>query len=1103
MKKWTLLLLLMSFFGQSSLKATHIVGGELFYDYLGHDSFKIHLYLYIDCINGSPAALELDTVAAIAAFRNSDSKLITWSLVDTLQTDIVKSINYNCLIPPTNVCVVRYSYEAIMVLPDTKGGYTLAFQRCCRNKSVINIQDQDNTGGSYFAVIPERGTMGNNSSPRFNQLPPNFLCVNNEFSFKHNAYDPDGDSLSYELMVPYDGADPLSPVPRPPAGPPYQHIVLRSGFSINNYMRAKPHLKIDPETGLLTCTPRVLGQFVVGIAVKEYRNGKLISTVYRDFQLNVINCKFDVVSAFTLPEQSCQYQVKFKNNSTGAIRYKWNFGDPNTKADTSENAAVTYTYPTRGWYTAKLIAYSKSCSDTFYKTFYVKPDTGAFAGPDVRSCNGESVQIGPATSFPKSSFHWYPSTYLNNDTLQNPTATPPSDFSYVLRQVFEYCYDYDTMQINVGPPEVKFDSEPVPECNNLTLRFSNQGEGNTFRWTFYDFSKKVRTTDPNPYYTYSKSGKYKVKFVATLNKTCSDSIEKTIVVTEDTSNFAGFNRKICFGDTVQLGQAPISSKARFSWHPAKTLSDSTVASPLAFPKVSTTYTVERFIDICSVWDTVQVLVDHPQPFFQLAYTYPCDGKNVKVYNRSTNCEHILWDFGANGGVRDTFSNRDSVSFAYPDGGKYTISLLGTSAYGCNWTFALPLNVYGDTGFFAGPDSNLCRGQILQIGLNDTISFAKFRWSPKDSVSDYTIPNPFVNPYDTGVYVLSKVYPECTFTDTIVVGVHNPLAAYDTDYDPHCDLFRISLKNNSKRTDRLRWDFGHEIFESNADSITSTFPAAGNYLVQLVAFKEQCSDTFSRLFKAYVDTGVVIIPDSVACVNEAILLGAADTAQMAQHVWTPGDFLSSDTIANPTASPTKSIVYTYSRIFPKCTYTGQVSLRVAEPIASFDTVIRPDCYGYKGDFTNTSSAAEKYKWSFSNNTKSKQLNESQIFAYGSTLKATLLAIDAHCIDTFSVSRGLLPFDSFEIIAPNVFTPNGDGYNDCFRIEIPKLPPDCKNFTITFFNRWGQQMFVIEQEGNVLCWDGTYNHNDVPVNPGVYLYMIDVLNRHIHGMVQVIR
>lgn len=1086
-----------------NLKATHIVGGEMFYDHIGGDSFEISLFIYVDCENGRWRALSTDRRATIGVFRSSNGSFIDSFTIARIDSTVINDVNYNCLEPPSNICVRRYEFKVIKVLKDIPGGYTIAYQRCCRNRTVLNVFDQNSTGGTYFATIPERKDVGDNSSPRFKGLPPNFLCLNSAFEFRHDAIDPDGDSLVYELCLPYEGGSTFDPAPRPPAAPPYQNVTMNFGFGINNFMNANPRLAIRRKNGILTCTPRRLGQYVVGVCVKEYRNGVLLSSTLRDFQFNVINCQFDVVSAFVAPEQQCDYDVKFKNESQGAIAYKWNFGDTTTKADTSNQKNETYTYTNPGWVTVKLIAYSKECNDTFFKKFYVRPDTGAFAGPDARSCNGEPVVIGPQVFFPRSKYQWFPSSFLSSDTARNPTANPPSDRTYVLKQTFDYCYAYDTVEVKNGPPDIDFSFIPLIECKNLTYRFETTGEGRDFTWDFGTGRQRDVSSLQSLYFTFPKEGEFDVKYIAALNPTCKDSIIETISVAEDTTDFSGPSQLVCFGDSVQIGRPPIKPGLRYNWKPDTFLSADNIPRPFVKPEVTTSYLITRTADYCEVVDSLTLTVDKPEPFFKMAYTFPCDGLNVKVYNVSKNCNNLLWDFGVSGSKRDTSTSSDSVAFKFPDNGEYVISLIGTSAKGCKWLYDRSLNVFADTAEFAGPDSNLCLGQELEIGLRDSTSFARFRWLPADSVSNASIPNPSISPKDSGVYVLRKIYPECIFSDTIIVGVHNPLADFSTDYDPYCDIFEVALVNDNKSYDRILWDFGHEAFEDVSDTVRSTFPGPGTYQIKVFAFKEQCGDTTSKTFTAFVDTGVTIIPDSVICTGDEIVLGVVDTAKSAKHLWSPAFGLDNDTIANPKANPNATTVYTYQRIFEKCTYQGVVTLRVAEPIAGFDTTVLPDCYGYNAEFINTSTGAVNYEWTFSNENSSTNESEEQLFEYGSRLEAMLVAIDAHCKDTIKISKLLTPFDSFQVFRPNVFTPNGDGFNDCYKIEIPKLPSECKNFEVTFFNRWGQEMFTIEQEGNVLCWDGTNASNGVPVNNGVYYYIIKVLDREFTGAIHLFR
>ena len=75
-------------------------------------------------------------------------------------------------------------------------------------------------------------------------------------------------------------------------------------------------------------------------------------------------------------------------------------------------------------------------------------------------------------------------------------------------------------------------------------------------------------------------------------------------------------------------------------------------------------------------------------------------------------------------------------------------------------------------------------------------------------------------------------------------------------------------------------------------------------------------------------------------------------------------------------------------------------------------------------------------------------------------------------------------------PNIFSPDGDGRNDIFKIKTGK-GVDLVN-SISIFDRWGEKIFFqqgIKPSGGFAGnWDGTYNGSKL--NPGVYVYLVDV-------------
>ncbi|MEQ8325072.1 MAG: PKD domain-containing protein [Vicingaceae bacterium] len=348
-------------------KATHIVGGELYYEHLGNNAYKFTLVIYRDCINGIPL---FDNPANIGVYDSSNTLVHTvkifWNqlVIDTVPL----SISDSCTEWSGLLCYERGVFTTIDTLPYTPGGFTLAYDRCCWNETVSNLVSPDSNGIAILSFIPDTSLVADNSSPVFNQLTPPFVCLDREFIFDHSATDADGDSLSYELFTPWNSTD-QGANGGTPGPPPF--------FSLINKPPNLP-ISIDPITGILTSTPEQIGQYVFGVRVNEYRNGALIGESSRSYQLNVVACNKVTVANFNRSVVQCgDSLVFFSNVSTGASSYLWNFKDPQSADTTSTNKDPSHLFSGLGIYTVRLIAYSDllaRCNDTAYGQVSLYPE---------------------------------------------------------------------------------------------------------------------------------------------------------------------------------------------------------------------------------------------------------------------------------------------------------------------------------------------------------------------------------------------------------------------------------------------------------------------------------------------------------------------------------------------------------------------------------------------------------------------------------------------------------------------------------------------------------------------------------------------------------
>ena len=348
------------------VSATHIVGGDLGYRHIGGDNYEITLTVRRDCFTGDPDA-DFDNPAKLYFYKENGALAgvgvglsgilnMNFNPDDTLGNTFIS----DCGFEGEQVCVQETQYVDTIRLPFLEGGYTIAYVRCCRNPTIQNIIDPAGTGTTWWTQITEESLLQNNSSPQFEQWPEIYICANENIDFDHSAIDVDGDSLVYRLYTPYTGASQASPIPNTTdTRPPYERIVwaTANGFDLDNVLGSAVPLTIDPQTGVIAGIPDFIGQYVVGVAVDEYRDGELIGTTRRDFQYNVRVCSDPPTGDFAANDGDCDgVEVQFTNTSLGGTEFAWNFNYPSTDpVFLSNEENPFFVYPEAGVYDVQLI----------------------------------------------------------------------------------------------------------------------------------------------------------------------------------------------------------------------------------------------------------------------------------------------------------------------------------------------------------------------------------------------------------------------------------------------------------------------------------------------------------------------------------------------------------------------------------------------------------------------------------------------------------------------------------------------------------------------------------------------------------------------------
>lgn len=235
--------------------ATHNRAGEITYEHLGGLTFRATITTY--SVPDSPADrpwLELN-----------------WGdgTIDTVYRSNGGG-NGDIIIPG----VKKNIYIGVHTYPSAST-YVLSMEDPNRNAGILNIPNSVNVVFYIETTLTISPFFGANSTPTLLNPPIDNACVNRRYEHNPGAYDPDGDSLSYEL-VPCKGLD----------GEDIQGYIFPDGISINAV------------TGDLVWEfPTQQGEYNFAIRIYEWRRPAgssdyaLMGYVVRDMQVTVLPCQ--------------------------------------------------------------------------------------------------------------------------------------------------------------------------------------------------------------------------------------------------------------------------------------------------------------------------------------------------------------------------------------------------------------------------------------------------------------------------------------------------------------------------------------------------------------------------------------------------------------------------------------------------------------------------------------------------------------------------------------------------------------------------------------------------------------------------------------------
>lgn len=295
MKKLILAVTLLVSF--NTLFASHMAGGEIWYEYAGTaqhpNRYDVYVILYRDisgiplcpsgncsidvCITSScfPTTTMTANLAPFTLMPGSDTTYGSYPGSIVLPNSI-KCVNANS---PNLVFTEVYRFHTQVDLPGTCSDFTFASIESSRNSSSNLV------GQGYFHIKAKlNNTLGNNTSARFLSSGATSFCAGVPTIWQQKARETEGDSLFYELGQPLDGTCGNS-----------NAIAFASGYNQSNPITTLSGITLDDQKGVLSFTPSQIEVVTINLQVSEYRynvasdSWYLIGVITRDVQVPIVS----------------------------------------------------------------------------------------------------------------------------------------------------------------------------------------------------------------------------------------------------------------------------------------------------------------------------------------------------------------------------------------------------------------------------------------------------------------------------------------------------------------------------------------------------------------------------------------------------------------------------------------------------------------------------------------------------------------------------------------------------------------------------------------------------------------------------------------------
>jgi len=827
-------------------------------------------------------------------------------------------------------------------------------------------------------------------------------------------------------------------------------------------------------------------------------------------------------------------------NTSAIVQWNWNFGDGNY----AYTQNTSHNYSGNGPYVVQLLVTDiNGCKDSVTINVSLNP-LNINAGIDTSFCSNGTITHVLNGNTNGTGYTWSPAGFLNNNNLQNPTATVSSTtMFYLTTSGVSGCTAIDSVLITVNPVPNVSTINDFSICKLDSILLNTSGNATSYQW-----NPPLSVNNPvisSPYFTDTVSQQLIV--TGTNSSTgCfkKDTINVTIKSLPVIHTIA--DSAICGARNITL---TTMGGQTYSWLPTSDLSNPGISNPIFIGTNTQTYTVTGTgTNGCKAKDTVTITVNVQPVVSTINDISICRGDSLQLIT-TTDANNNQWTPALS-------VNNSSIANPYfQDTVSQQMIITGTNVTGCLAKDTVNVTVKPLPVVLSIPDSSLCGAQNITLTTTGALTYS---WLPSIGLSNAGIASPVFNGNNTQTYTVTGTGANsCKAKDSVTITINSVPIVTTISNTSICRGDSILLTSNSNAQVN-QWSPATSVSNPGTanpyfiDTISQTITLTGTNtstgcfastnvnitvkptpnVVSISDFTSCATNTVtltttgaqsyswsptanlddptisSPVFLGPTGTYTYFVTGTAAngctakdivnitiankpvfnapenktiCENEAVQLDGNNGITYG-YLWSPATNLNNPGIVNPIANPSLTTPYTLVISDSTCNYDSTFRVLVTvNSLPIINATKSNDLNCSTPESKLTASGAINYNWFPSEGLSNNTINN-PIASPSYTTQYVVIGTDNNgCKNSDTITVYRKGGKYFGFNIPNSFTPNGDGLNDCFGVTYWG---ETKNFQLIVYSRWGEKIF--ETHNISECWDGIYKGN--PAETGSYVFLI---------------